>query len=100
MAVAKKYNVFRSGKLIGEYTAVDAADMLKCTPGTVRTYASYGKALYGEYTFEVIEPEMRMEKPWPASDEWAAAWERTRQMFLCSGLDLSRIPIRPGSGWR
>ena len=100
MAVAKKYNVFRSGKLIGEYTAVDAADMLKCTPGTVRTYASYGKALYGEYTFEVIEPEMRMEKPWPASDEWAAAWVRTRQMFLCSGLDLSRIPIRPGSGWR
>ena len=45
MAVAKKYNVFRCGKLIGEYTAVAAAAMLKCTPGTVRTYASYGKAL-------------------------------------------------------
>ena len=27
MAVAKKYNVFRSGKLIGEYTAVDAAQI-------------------------------------------------------------------------
>ena len=63
MAVTKRYKVYRRGELIGEYTAVDAADMLKCTPGTVRTYASYGKALYGEYTFEVIEPEMRMEKP-------------------------------------
>lgn len=69
MAATKRYAVYCRGELIGEYTAVDAADMLKCTPGTVRTYASYGKALYGEYTFEVIEPEKRMEKPWPASDE-------------------------------
>ena len=60
MAVTKRYAVYCRGELIGEYTAVDAADMLKCTPGTVRMYASYGKALYGEYTFEVIEPEMRM----------------------------------------
>lgn len=29
MAVAKKYNVFRSGKLIGEYTAVDAAPKIR-----------------------------------------------------------------------
>lgn len=100
MAVTKRYAVYCHGELIGEYTAVDAADMLKCTPGTVRTYASYGKALYGEYTFEAIEPEMRMEKPWPASDEWAAAWEKTRQRFLCSGLDLSQIKIRPKSVWR
>lgn len=100
MAATKRYAVYRRGELIGEYTAVDAAAMLKCMPGTIRTYASYGKALYGEYTFEVIEPEMRMEKPWPASDEWAAAWEKTRQRFLCSGLDLSRIPIRPVPRWR
>lgn len=44
MAVTKRYAVYCHGELIGEYTAVDAADMLKCTPGTVRTYASYGKA--------------------------------------------------------
>lgn len=100
MAVDKKYNVFRSGKLIGEHTAVEAAAMLKCTPGTVRTYASYGKTLYGEYTFEVVEPEPRMEKPWPASDEWAADWEETRQRFLSSGLDLSQVKIRPKSVWR
>ena len=100
MAVTKRYAVYCRGELIGEYTAVDAATMLKCTPGTVRTYASYGKALYGEYTFEAIEPEMRMEKPWPASDEWAAAREKTRQRFLCSGLDLSQIKIRPKSVWR
>ena len=100
MAVTKRYKVCRRGKLIGEYTAVDAADMLKCTPGTVRCYASRGIKLYGEYTFEVIEPEMWMEKPWPASDEWAAAWEKTRQRFLCSGLDLSQIKIRPKSVWR
>lgn len=51
MAVTKRYKVCRRGKLIGEYTAVDAADMLKCTPGTVRSYASGGNKLYGEYTF-------------------------------------------------
>ena len=100
MGAAKKYKVYRGEELIGEYTAVAAAAMLKCTPGTVRTYASYGKALYGEYTFEAIEPESRMEKPWPASDEWAADWEETRQRFLCSGLDLSQIKIRPKSIWR
>ena len=100
MAVTKRYAVYCHGELIGEYTAVDAADMLKCTPGTIRTYASGGNKLYGEYTFEVIEPEMWMEKPWPASDEWAADWEETRQRFLSSGLDLSRIKIRPKSVWR
>ena len=100
MAVTKRYAVYRSKELLVEYTAVAAAAMLKCTPGTVRTYASYGKALYGEYTFEAIEPESRMEKPWPASDEWAADWEETRQRFLCSGLDLSQIKIRPKSIWR
>lgn len=71
MAVIKRYAVYHRGELIGEHTAVEAAAVLKCTPGTVRVYASYGKALYGEYTFEVVEPDSRMEKPWPASDEWA-----------------------------
>ena len=51
MAVTKRYKVYRCDKLIGDYTAVDAADMLKCTPGTVRSYASGGNKLYGEYTF-------------------------------------------------
>ena len=100
MAVTKKYAVYRGEELLGEYTAVAAAAMLKCTPGTVRTYASYGKALYGEYTFEVVEPDSRMEKPWPASDEWAANWEETRQRFLQSGVDLSRVKIRPKTIWR
>lgn len=100
MAVTKRYKVYRRGKLIGEYTAVDAADMLKCTPGTVRSYASRGLKLYGEYTFEVVEPEEKAVRPWPKCDDWLEEWERTRQMFLCSGLDLSRIPIRPGAGWR
>lgn len=100
MGAAKKYKVYRGEELIGEYTAVAAAAMLKCTPGTVRTYASYGKALYGEYTFEAIEPDSLMEKPWPASDEWAVDWEETRQWFLSSGLDLSQIKIRPKSVWR
>ena len=59
MGAVKKYKVYRNKELIGEYTAAAAAAMIKCTAGTVRTYASGGKALYGEYTFEVIEPEMR-----------------------------------------
>lgn len=100
MAVIKRYKIYRRGELIGEYTAAEAAAMLKCTPGTVRVYASGGNKLYGEYTFEAIEPDSRMEKPWPASDEWAVDWEETRQRFLSSGLDLSRIKIRPKSVWR
>ncbi len=100
MAATKRYAVYRRGKLIGEHTAVEAAAMLKCTPGTVRVYANGGNKLYGEYTFEVVESEEKAIKPWPKCDEWSEEWERTRQMFLCSGLDLSRIPIRPGSGWR
>ena len=36
MAVTKRYAVYCRGELIGEYTAVEAAAILKCTPGTVR----------------------------------------------------------------
>ena len=100
MGAVKKYKVYRNKELIGEYTAAAAAAMLKCTAGTVRTYASSCNKLYGAYTFEVVETEEKAVKPWPKCDEWSDEWERTRQMFLCSGLDLSRIPIRPGSGWR
>lgn len=100
MAVTKRYAVYRRGELIGEHTAVEAAAMLKCTPGTVRVYANGGNKLYGEYTFEAVEPDSQMEKPWPASDEWAADWEETRQRFLNSGVDLSQIKIRPKSVWR
>lgn len=52
MAVAKKYNVFRCGKLIGEYTAVEAAKKLGCSAGIVRVYAHSCRKLRGEYTFE------------------------------------------------
>ena len=100
MGAIKKYKVYRDKELLGEYTAAAAAAMLKCTAGTVRTYASSCNKLYGEYTFEVVEPETKAVKLWSKCDEWSDEWERTRQMFLCSGLDLSRIPIRPGSGWR
>ena len=97
MGAVKKYKVYRNKELIGEYTAAAAAAMLKCTAGTVRTYASSCNKLYGAYTFEVVETEEKAVKPWPKCDEWSEEWERTRQMFLCSGLDLRRIPIRPGA---
>ncbi len=100
MGAVKKYKVYRGKELLGEYTAAAAAAMLKCTAGTVRTYASSCNKLYGEYTFEVVKPGEKAVKPWAKCDEWSEEWEQTRQMFLCSGLDLSRIPIRPGSGWR
>lgn len=75
MAVTKRYAVYCHGELIGEYTAVDAADMLKCTPGTVRTYASGGNKLYGEYTFEAVEPGEKAVKPWSKCDETGARME-------------------------
>lgn len=97
MAATKKYKVYRCGKLIGEYTAVDAAAMLKCTPGTVRSYAGGGNKLYGEYTFEVIEPEpvYKAEKPWTMTKAQAVDWEETRQQFLRSGVDLAQIKLAP-----
>lgn len=97
MAVTKKYKVFHRGELIGEHTAVEAAAMLKCTPGTVRCYASGGNKLYGEYTFEVVEPEpiYKAEKLWTMTKAQAADWEETRQQFLRSGVDLARIKLKP-----
>ena len=91
MAVTQRYKVCRRGKLIGEYTAVDAADMLKCTPGTVRSHASGGNKLYGEYTFEVVEPEpvCKAGKSWTMTREQAVDLEETRQRLLSSGADLS-----------
>lgn len=102
MAATKRYAVYCYGELIGEYTAIDAAAMLKCTPGTVRTYASYGKALYGEYTFEVIEPEpiCKANKPKIMTAEMAVDWDETRQRILSSGADLSRYVLKPIPGWR
>ena len=100
MAVTKMYEVYRCGKLIGEYTAVDAAAMLKCTPGTVRSYASGGNKLYGEYTFEVVQPVCKANKPWTMSKEQAAEWEATRQRLLSSGVDLSMIRIVSKPNWR
>lgn len=102
MAATKRYKVYRCDKLIGDYTAVDAAAMLKCTPGTVRSYASGGNKLYGEYTFEVVEPEpvCKAGKSWTMTREQAVDWEETRQRFLQSGIDLGQIKIRPKSVWR
>ena len=102
MAVTKRYKVYRHGKLIGEYTAVDAAAMLKCTPWTVRSYASGGNKLYGEYTFEVIEPEpvCKANKSWTMTKEQAVDWEETRQRLLSSGADLSRYVLKPEPNWR
>lgn len=96
------YKVYCRGKLIGEYTAVDAAAMLKCTPGTVRCYASRGIKLYGEYTYEVVvtEPLSKAAKLWSKCDEWSKEWERTRQQLLSSGVDLSRYVLKPVPGWR
>ncbi|RHV86286.1 hypothetical protein DXA97_13935 [Clostridium sp. OF09-36] len=102
MAVTKRYKVYRCDKLIGDYTAVDAADMLKCTPGTVRSYASGGNKLYGEYTFEVVEPEpvCKAGKSWTMTRDQAVDWEDTRQRLLSSGADLSRYVLKPEPSWR
>ena len=102
MAVTKRYAVYCRGELIGEYTAVDAATMLKCTPGTVRVYASGGNKLYGEYTFEVVEPEpvCKVNKSWTMSREQALDWEETRQQLLSGGADLCKIKIIPEPNWR
>ena len=96
------YEVYRRGELIGKYTAVDVAAKLKCTPGTVRCYASRGIKLYGEYTYEVVvtEPLSKAVKLWSKCDEWSKEWERTRQQLLSSGVDLSRYVLKPVPGWR
>jgi hypothetical protein len=92
---AKIYKVFRNSEQIGDYTAVDAAEMLKCTPGTVRSYASRGLKLYGEYTFDVMPESYKPEKYWSMTPDMEMDWERTRQKFLRSGVDLSKINIIP-----
>ena len=83
-------------------TAAEAAAILKCTPGTVRVYASGGNKLYGEYTFEpvVTEPISKADKPWTMTKAQAKDWEETRQRLLSSGADLSRYVLKPEPGWR
>lgn len=90
---AKIYKVFRNSEQIGDYTAVDAAEMLKCTPGTVRSYASRELKLYGEYTFDVMPESYKPEKYWSMTPDMEMDLERTRQKFLRSGVDLSKINI-------
>ena len=98
MAVAKKYNVFRSGKLIGEYTAVDAAQKLGCSAGIVRVYAHSCRKLRGEYTFE----EAGRASKWKGHYSMSEADQQERkdvcQCLKCSGIDLSKIKIRPVGG--
>lgn len=100
MATKKYYKVYYHGELLGEHTAVDIAAILKCAPGTIRTYASTGKMLYGEYTFGLITPEYKARKSWSMSQEMQEEWERTRRQLLHSRVDLGGIKLKPASGWR
>ena len=98
MAVTKKYNVFRSGKLIGEYTAVDAAKKLGCSAGIVRVYAHSCRKLRGEYTFEEAGQASKWKRNYSMRENEQQEWEEVCQRFKCSGIDLSKIKIRPVGG--
>ena len=56
-STAKKYQLYKSNDLVGEYTAAEIAEKLKCSLSTVRSYAKGPRYLYGKYRFEAVNPE-------------------------------------------
>lgn len=81
--------------MVGEYTAKTIAEMLECSPGTVRSYAKGPRYLYGTYCFEAVKKEKNQKKPKTMNLSLEEDWERTRQQLLRSGADLSRIMLVP-----
>ncbi len=85
------YNVFEDKKLIGKYTAEQAAQMLGCQPATVRDYANTGQLLKCKYKFVRVDtPEKRVT---PRLEHDLAGWDELRMKVINSGYDLSRIQI-------
>ena len=81
--------------MVGEYTAKTIAEMLECSPGTVRSYAKGPRYLYGKYRFEAVKTEKNQKKPKTMSLKLEKEWERTRQQLLRSGVDLGQIMLVP-----
>lgn len=80
---------------MGEYTAKTIAEMLECSPGTVRSYAKGPRYLYGIYCFEAVKEEKNQKKPKTMNLSLEEDWERTRQQLLRSGVDLGQIMLVP-----
>ena len=94
-STAKKYQLYKSNDLVGEYTAAEIAEKLKCSLSTVRSYAKGPRYLYGKYRFEAVKTEKIQKKPKTMSLKLEKDWERTRQQMLHSEADLSRIILVP-----
>lgn len=85
------YNVFEDKKLIGKYTAKEAAQMLGCQPATVRDYANTGQLLKYKYKFVRVDtPEKRAAS---RLEQDLAGWDELRMKVINSGYDLSRIKL-------
>lgn len=85
------YNVFEDKKLIGKYTAEQAAQMLGCQPATVRDYANTGQLLKYKYKFVRVDtPEKRVTS---RLEHDLAGWDELRSTIIDSGYDLSRIKL-------
>ena len=61
-STAKKYQLYKSNDLVGEYTAAEIAEKLKCSLSTVRSYAKGPRYLYGKYRFEAVKTEKSPEE--------------------------------------
>ena len=53
MATKKLYTIYDDGKLIGEYSSLEVAELLHLPCATISSYASSGAKALGRYTFEV-----------------------------------------------
>lgn len=50
-----RYRVFDNLKLVGTYTAVEAGELIGCSPKIVPSYASEGGTYQKRWSFELVE---------------------------------------------
>lgn len=79
MATKKLYTVYDNGKPIGEYSSMEAAELLHLPCATISAYASSGAKALGRYTFEVCR-ELEF-----CTDPLFIEWDKVRKGILTAG---------------
>jgi len=79
VATKKLYTIYDNGKLIGEYSSLEVAELLHLPCATISYYAGSGAKALGRYTFEVARELVFCEDP------LFAEWDKVRKQILTTG---------------
>jgi len=79
VATKKLYTIYDNGQSIGEYSSLEAAELLHLPCATISSYASSGAKALGRYTF-VVASELVF-----CTDPLFAEWDKVRKQILTTG---------------